>query len=234
MKELRVLVIGGSSGIGLTLATDLLSKGARVVIASRNQDKLNSVEKSLTGSLVSTYKLDASNEAEVVNFFELVGEFDHLVSTIKPEHLVCKFTESKSLDTRKAFEAKFWGQYHLARHCLQTISKNGSIVLTSGIAAERGYSGFAGTASINGAIESLVKSLSVELAPIRVNAVSPGFIERFEGDDERLTIVKQLGSRIPLERLGSKEEASAAYVYLLKNSYVSGSVLKVDGGELCA
>ena len=160
--------------------------------------------------------------------------FDHLVSTIKPEHLTCEFADSKLENTKQAFDAKFWGQYNLVRHSLKHISKNGSIVLTSGIAANRGYKGFSGTAAINGAIESLVGSLSVELAPIRINAVSPGFIERFQGDDERLETIKQLNNRIPLKRLGTHAEVCEAYLYLLNNKFSTGTILKIDGGELCA
>ncbi|KXO13475.1 Oxidoreductase [Moritella sp. JT01] len=229
----RILIIGGSSGIGLSLSAELLSQGADVVIASRSQEKLNAAESRLKGN-ISSYQLDASDEDSVIRFFDDMGKFDCLVSTIKPEHLICDFSDSKLEDTRKAFEAKFWGQYQLIRHCLKTISKEGCIILTSGIAANRGYKGFSGTAAINGAIESLVGSLSVELAPIRVNAVSPGFIERFNADKERLSAINSLSSRIPLKRLGTHAETSEAYLYLLKNKYSTGTILKIDGGELCA
>jgi len=233
MNGKRVLIVGGSSGIGLQLAANLLEKGAEVIIASRSADKLAAAKTKL-GKTISTYQLDASNEKAVIKFFSAIGNFDSLVSTIKPEHLTSPFIESSTTNTRNAFEAKFWGQYNLTRHCLETISKKGSITLTSGIASKRGYLGFTGTAAINGAIESLVKSLSVEISPIRVNAVSPGFIERFDDDSERLAIVKNLGSRIPLNRLGTLSEVSAAYEYLLGNDYTSGMVLTIDGGELCA
>ena len=229
----RILIIGGSSGIGLSLAAALLSEGAEVVIASRNLEKLEAAESQLKGK-ISSYQLDASNEDSVIRFFAEIGKFDCLVSTIKPEHLTCNFSDSQLQDTRNAFEAKFWGQYQLVRHCLQTLSKDGCIILTSGIAANRSYKGFSGTAAMNGAIESLVCSLSVELAPIRINAVSPGFIERFSADSERLSAINSLGSKIPLQRLGTHSEVSEAYLYLLKNKYTTGTILKIDGGELCA
>ena len=229
----RVLVIGGSSGIGLSLTSKLLSEGSEVVIASRNIDKLEVAKNEFAGK-ISSYQLDASDEQSVIRFFKEIGGFDCLVSTIKPDHLISDFTDSNVEDAKRAFDAKFWGQYQLIRHSLNTISKDGCIVLTSGIASNRGYRGFSGTAAINGAIESLVGSLSVELAPIRVNAVSPGFIERFGEDSERLSLVNDLGSRIPLKRLGTHDEASESYLYLLKNKYTTGTILKVDGGELCA
>lgn len=233
MKNKRVLIIGGGTGIGLCLARQLVDMGASVVIASRNTEKLQAVCAEL-GKAASTYPLDASDEQAVIRFFADLGEFDHLVATIRPDHLTAPFMASSPADSRDAFNAKFWGQYYLARHCIDTISVKGSIVFTSGIAAARGYPGFSSTAAINGAIESLTKALAVELAPIRVNAVAPGFIERHTDDEERWEMVQGLTTRIPAKRLGTQTEAANAYIYLLQNQYTSGTILTVDGGELSA
>ena len=233
MEGKRIIIVGGGSGIGLQLAKQLIMQGAQVVIASRDIVKLDGIVSEL-GPLASAFELDASNEQEVIDFFAEVGRFDHLVSSIKPKHLIAPFNEASSEDSRSAFDAKFWGQYYLARHCLDAISTEGSIIFTSGIASSRGYAGFSGTAAINGAIESLTKSLAVELAPIRVNAVSPGFIERFEHDSQRLVEIVKLGGRMPVDRLGHQDEAAQAYLYLLANNYANGTILTIDGGELCA
>ena len=228
----RIVIIGGSSGIGLSLSEHLLAEGSEVVIASRSPEKLLAAKKKLNDE-VSTYELDASDEKSVVNFFSDIGSFDHLVITIKPDHLVSAFSESSVVDAKQAFDSKFWGQYNLVRHSLKNISVSGSIILTSGIASARSYKGFSGTAAINGAIESLVKSLSGEISPIRINAVSPGFIERNGDDQDRLNAVKALGARPSIDRLGTPKEVAEAYLYLLKNEYSTGSVLILDGGELC-
>ncbi|MBL4584604.1 MAG: SDR family oxidoreductase [Pseudomonadales bacterium] len=233
MKGKRILIVGGGTGIGLCLAKQLIDMGAQVVIASRNIKKLERVCTEL-GTAASAYPLDAGDEQAVIGFYSELGEFDHLVVTIRPDHLTGPFTESAPADSRAAFDAKFWGQYILARYCLDTISAKGSIVFTSGIAAVRGYQGFSCTAAINGAIESLTKSLAVELAPIRVNAVTPGFIERFGDDTERWNMVQSLSARIPAKRLGTQIEAANAYIYLLQNQYTSGTIVTVDGGELSA
>lgn len=240
VKGKRVLIIGGGTGIGLCLAEKLIKLGATVVIASRNIKKLQLVVAKM-GTNASATQLDASDEQAVIQFFSTVGEFDHLVATIRPDHLTAPFSKTAPSNSRGAFDAKFWGQYYLAHHCLNTISKNGSILFTSGIAAARGYRGFSSTAAINGAIESLTKSLAVELAPIRVNTVSPGFIERSAEDIERSAedierwdMVQNLGARIPAERLGTQAEAADAYIYLLQNRYTTGTILTVDGGELSA
>ena len=233
VKGKRVLIIGGGTGIGLCLAEKLIKLGATVVVASRNIEKLQLVVAKM-GANASAYQLDASDEQAVIQFFSAVGEFDHLVATIRPDHLTAPFNKTTPSSSRGAFDAKFWGQYYLAHHCLNTISKNGSILFTSGIAAARGYRGFSSTAAINGAIESLTKSLAVELAPVRVNTVSPGFIERSAEDIERWDMVQNLGARIPAERLGTQAEAAEAYIYLLQNRYTTGTILTVDGGELSA
>lgn len=106
-------------------------------------------------------------------------------------------------------------------------------MLTSGIASNRGYKGFSGIAAINGAVESFVKSLSSEISPIRINAVSPGFIERHINDSSRYDAIKKLGASPSINRLGTQDEVALAYVYLLKNEYSTGNILVVDGGELC-
>lgn len=233
LKNRRVIVVGGSSGIGLKLSEELVTLGSDVVIASRSVEKLMAAKRQLDNK-VTTYELDASDEQAVIRFFFEVGKIDHVVAAIKPDQVTGNFVTMPSSEVRKAFEAKYWGQCYVARHCLPYLSKEGSILLTSGIASSRGYQGYSGIAAINGAIESLVKALAVELAPIRVNAVSPGFIERFQNDTERYDALKSFGVRPPLDRLGTHKEVSAAYLFLLQNQYTSGMTLPIDGGELCA
>ena len=232
LENRSIVIVGGSSGIGLKLSQQLIAEGAKVTIGSRSLTKLNEAKNSLNDK-VNICEVDASNEQSVESFFSTIGEFDSLVVTIKPDHLVCDFKNSKLSDARSAFDSKFWGQYNLVHQCLKTISKQGSIVLTSGIASNRGYKGFSGIAAINGAVESFVKSLSSEISPIRINAVSPGFIERHINDSSRYDAIKKLGASPSINRLGTQDEVALAYVYLLKNKYSTGNILVVDGGELC-
>lgn len=232
LENKRIVIIGGSSGIGLNLCGHLVEQGAKVIVGSRSLEKLAEAKRSLNDE-ISTFQIDASDENSVINFFSEVGDFDHLVVTIKPDHLVCDFKDSDTSNARAAFENKFWGQYNLVRHCLKNISSQGSIVLTSGIASSRGYKGFSGTAAINGAVESFVNSVSSEISPVRINAVSPGFIERHSDDSERYESIKKLGANPSVERLGTHKEVSQSYIYLLTNTYSTGSTLVIDGGELC-
>ena len=222
-------MVGGSSGIGLALVKSLYNQGATVIVASRTPEKVSHE----FSDKVSFYALDASCEQSVKTMFSELGELDGIVSTIKPSHLVGDFLETPVDDSKQAFNAKFWGQLHLARHGSPTLVKGGAIVLTSGIAASKAFRGYASTAAINGAIESLVRSLSIELSPIRINAVSPGFVERFPDDHERLNKVNALrGQNIPLARLATQQEVVEAYLYLLNSTYSTGSIVTVDGGVL--
>ena len=229
----RIVIVGGSAGIGLRVAEQLIAAGAILIIVGRSQEKLTEAKKKLTSD-VSVFQLDASKEVDVIAFFEKIGPFDHLISTIKHPHVSGDFETTTSQDVRAAFDSKFWGQHNLVQHGLKQVNEGGSFILTSGIASRRSYPGFSATAAINGAIESLVKSLSVELAPIRINAVCPGFIERFSDDKQRLATVKKLGARLPLENLGEQNEVAKAYLFLLQNNYASGTIIDIDGAELCS
>ena len=108
----------------------------------------------------------------------------------------------------------------------------GSVILTSGIASQRSYPGYSWLAGANGAIESLVKSLCAEILPVRINAVSPGFVEKVPHDPERLAQIKHIEPCFPMERLATQDEVVESYFYLMKNGYTTGNTLVVDGGVL--
>ena len=227
----RILIIGGSSGIGKTLADSLFAEGNDVIIASRNAENAG-LEFSGNGKL-TTFNLDAFNEEAVAEFAKRLGEIDHLVVTLRGKTIATPFEQSTTDEVREAFEGKFWPQYYLARHLLKNIKTGGSITLTSGIASMRSYKGFYWHAAANGAIEALVKSLAVEIAPVRINALSHGFTERHPNDTERYEIMRKVEPRMPLGRLATQAEIVKGYIYLMQNSYVTGSTLIVDGGTLC-
>ncbi|MGL1888668.1 MAG: SDR family oxidoreductase [Reichenbachiella sp.] len=232
-KGQKIIIVGGSSGIGLELAQNLLELNAEVIIASRSSEKLSSATESLD-SKVKSFVVDASNENDVIAFFNKIGNFDHLISTIKPKHLTQPFADTNLSEVHDAFNAKYWGQYNLVRQGINFIRPTGSFVLSSGIASKKGYPGFSNTSAMNGAIESLVKSLVTEISPIRINAVCPGFIESQTNDVDRLKKVTSLGARLPLKRLGLQSEVADSIIYLLNNKYSTGTILEIDGGEICA
>lgn len=227
----KIAIVGGSSGIGLKLAEILINSGNEVIIAARNLEKLQELKTKL-GQNAQIYQLNANNEQKILEFAENIGEIDHLVVTLRGFTVNKPFIESDTAETRKAFEEKFWSQYYLTGHCLKNIKDSGSIVLTSGIASQRGYKGSFWQSAVCGAVESLVKSLACEVAPIRINAVSPGFVERFPNDTERFEAIHSVESNFPLNRLATQQEIAEGYIFLMQNRYITGNTLVIDGGTL--
>jgi NAD(P)-dependent dehydrogenase (short-subunit alcohol dehydrogenase family) len=228
----KIVIVGGSSGIGYAVAQQSLLAGAQVVIASRASDNLSAAARQL-GERVQTEVVDASDEKSVVDFFRRVGDFDHLAITIKPQLPSGRFLENDVGAAIAAFDAKFWGQYRLARHGAPYVRPNGSITFTSGVASRRGYPGYSAVSAMNAATEALAKAIAIELAPIRVNTVCPGFVDTEPPTPGRAAHVKTLSPMLPLNRLGAASEIADAYLYLFGNSYSTGTVLVVDGGALC-
>ncbi|MDD4928423.1 MAG: SDR family oxidoreductase [Gallionella sp.] len=232
LSNSKILVVGGSSGIGFAVAQQALNAGAEVVIASRSLDKLQAAAKQFGGS-VTVEQVDVSDEQAVIDFFARVGPFDHLAATIKPHLPSGKFLENDLAVVGAAFDAKFWGQYRLAKHAVRHIRPHGSIVLTSGVAARRSYPGYSAVSAMNAATEALVSAIAIELAPLRVNTVCPGFVDADTPIPGRVDYVKKLAPSLPLNRLGATKEIAAAYLYLFGNAYSTGSVIVVDGGVTC-
>lgn len=232
MKNKKIIVVGGSSGIGLAVAHKALDTGAEVIIAARTVSKLATAASRL-GSGVQTEVLDASDENAVVRFFEYIGSFDHLVIAIKPTLPEGGALLEDAGIARLAFDVKFWGQYYLVKHAARHIRKSGSITLTSGVASRRAYQGYAMMGVINAATEALCRALAAELAPIRINAVCPGFVNAEPVNSEREQLVKFLAPDMPMSRLAKADEIADAYLYLMKNAYSTGSTVVVDGGVTC-
>ncbi len=232
LSNKKILIVGGATGIGLALARRAQEEGGQVILASRSSEKLQAAARSLPIP-VQIETVDATSDASVAALFESIGSIDHMAVTIKPSLPSSPFKDNDINLAQQAFDAKFWGQYRLAKAALKTLSTNGSIVLTSGIAAQRSYMGYSAVSAMNAATEALVKALAIEIAPHRINAVSPGFVEA-EGDHvQRLAYARNVGANFPLERLGHAEEIAEAYLYLFKNAYANGSCVVVDGGCVC-
>ncbi len=232
MKQ-NIVIFGGSSGIGFQLAKCLLEKGNEVVIVSGTLEKLEIARHNL-GNKGIFFKVDANNESEIIEFANKIGPVDHLIITIRGSNISDLFAESQTTEVKKAFDEKFWTQYQIVRHCLNKIKPTGSIIMTSGIASQRSYPGFYWQACANGAIETLARSLSTEILPVRINVVSPGFVEQRPDDKERFENVKKIEPKIPMKRLASKDEIIEGYLYLMNNSYTTGTTLVIDGGILNA
>ena len=216
----------------MAIAIQAASEGANVVIASRSAERLTTASKFLPYP-IQTEVVDATSDESVISLISKIGDIDHLAVTIKPNLPSGRFTENEIHSVQQAFDAKFWGQYRLAKHAVKRIKPAGSIVLTSGIAAHRGYVGYSIVSAMNAATEALAKAMAIELSPIRVNVVCPGFIEAQSDSTERFKYAQGVGASFPLARLGRTEEVASTYIHLFKNTYTSGCCCVVDGATSC-
>jgi NAD(P)-dependent dehydrogenase (short-subunit alcohol dehydrogenase family) len=218
-------VIGGSSGIGLATARRCAAEGWDVIVASRDPARAD-VD-------AERVELDTTDESAVRTVLARLGPVDHLVSST----VARASGPARELDlaaARLAFETKLWGP--LA--AVQATDVRRSIVLLSGAAASTPMRGGAATAAVNGAVEALVRTLAVELAPVRVNAVAPGIIDTPTWSampaEQRNAMFTRLADALPVGRVGSAEDVASGIWHLLTNEFVTGTVLQVDGGHRLA
>lgn len=231
--EKKIVIIGGSSGMGLATAQRLALDGAQVVIASRSEEKLKAALSKIEGQAEAII-IDMTDENGVRSFFERVGPFDHLVLMAAGLPAWGNLQEIRAEALENAFHSKFWGYFFCAKYASSKLHQNGSILFTIGGAARSAIPGTAGVAAVNGAIMCMAFTLAKELAPIRVNILSPGLVDtpayNWMSEEEKQGFFKQMGGNLPVGRVGRPEEIAEAAYYLLMNSYTTGAILDVDGG----
>jgi NAD(P)-dependent dehydrogenase (short-subunit alcohol dehydrogenase family) len=226
------VVFGASSGVGLATAQLLASHGARIVMTGRDKERLEAVE--IEGEATRAL-VDAGDYPGVEQFFAGVGEIDHLVIPAGATDRGGRFLEQITpASFRATFENKFWAQMNVAHTGARHVKKGGSITFFSGGAAHRALEGMTNVAAVNGAIEAVVGPLAVELAPTRVNAISPGSLAtgywRGVPQDDLDAIFKRIGDGLLAGRVGTAEDIANAVLFLVTTSFVTGAVLQVDGG----
>jgi len=231
----RVIVMGGSSGIGLAVAHAALRAGADVTVVS---SQLARIEKALEflGSAAQGCAVDLASEAAIERYFRTSGRFDHLVYTAGDSLRLLPLAEADLSDVRSAFNLRYWGALAAAKHSASRLRDGGSITLTSGIASRRPRAGWVFGASVCGAVEALTRALAVELAPLRVNAVAPGLVAtelwREMPEPARRAMYQQAGDALPVGRVGSAEDIAAAYLFLMSSGFATGQTHVVDGGAV--
>jgi NAD(P)-dependent dehydrogenase (short-subunit alcohol dehydrogenase family) len=233
----RIVVIGGTSGIGFAVAEGALAEGASVVVGSSGAANVEAAVGRL-GAGASGHPVDVRDEASVAGFFESVGAFDHLVFTAGDWGAMRGGGAVAELDLAGAnatFTVRFWGALAAIKHAQGRIAANGSIVLTDGVVAHRPRKGGALSTAMAGAVEHLTRALAVDLAPVRVNAVCPGLILTDVWNsipaDRREEQLRRMTELQPLPRVGAPAEVAEAYLHLMRASYTTGQVLVVDGGR---
>jgi NAD(P)-dependent dehydrogenase (short-subunit alcohol dehydrogenase family) len=222
--------VGRGGGIAKAVTMLARSEGARVVVAARDSEVLAAgYDDDVTAETV-----DVTDDTSISAFAERVGPVDHLVSTVSARARG-KLAELDRAKLQLSFDTKVIGPAMLAKYFAPQINEGGSIALFSGVNAFKVNVGYLGVAITNGAVDFLTRSLAVELAPIRVNAISPGVIDTGAwdslGEDGKREYFAHISDTNPARRIGTVDDVAEAVLFALTNTFLTGVTLKVDGGE---
>ncbi len=226
----KVIVVGGSSGIGLAAAEMAKAQGADVIIASRSPEKLKAAADKIGAKGIPA---DVTNEQSVADLFRAAGPADHVVVSAA-QLRTGPFKTVAMDDVRATFEGKFWGAWRCARAA--EIKLGGSLTLVSGFLSIRPRPNSTIVSVANGALESLTRALALELAPIRVNCVSPGIIDTpiraAMPEPARKEMLAKTAAALPVRRVGKAEDVARQILAFMENGFMSGSIVYLDGGGL--
>jgi NAD(P)-dependent dehydrogenase (short-subunit alcohol dehydrogenase family) len=232
LKDKHVLVIGGGSGIGFGIAQGAAAEGAKVMIASRSAEKIAAAAKSIGGT---SAVLDVSEEANIAKFFKEHTGFDHIAFTAGDTDGL-GFGVLGDLDLKQAahrFNTRFWGAVAVAKHGAIHLPPGGSFTITNGMLAHRPLKGMPIVTASAMAAEGLTRGLAVDLAPVRVNCVCPGLIETelfSRYGEARHEMLKAMSQKQLIPRPGTPAEAAESYLTCMRNTFMTGQVLKIEGG----
>ena len=227
----KVLVIGRGSGIARAVTLAVRAQGAEVVVAGRDAEKLAT---SYDDPGITAETVDLTDEAAIAALAERLGRVDHVVSTAsaRARGTIGDLDHDTVL---ASFDTKVLGPILLAKHLAPRMPSDGSFVLFSGATARKPSIGMLAVAATNGAVDVVTRSLAVELAPIRVNAISPGTIDTGAydalGEDRKAALFAQRSAGNPARRIGTPEDIADAVVFALGNTFLTGISIGIDGGE---
>jgi NAD(P)-dependent dehydrogenase (short-subunit alcohol dehydrogenase family) len=234
----KVVILGGTSGIGLEVARQAVAQGAEVIIASSSPDRVKQAVDELNETApaikATGQSLDLSDEFAIELFFQQLGALDHLVYTAADSLRLNELATTDLQAARHAFELRFWSALAAVKYAAPGIRTGGSITLTTGIAGQRPHKGWVVVSGIAASIEGLTRALAVELAPIRVNCVSPGVVRtnlwQTMTEAARDTMYQEIGAKLLTGRVGEPQEVAQTYLYLMQQPYSTGQIVIVDGG----
>jgi NAD(P)-dependent dehydrogenase (short-subunit alcohol dehydrogenase family) len=231
----RAVIIGASAGIGEAAAKALAANGAAVIITGRSKERLDQAAQRI-GHSVQAAEVDATDRGALDAFFAAAGTIDHLVLAASPGAVgVGPIATLGEAALRQAFDGKFFAHVKTIQAALPHLRPDGSVTIITAASARAAFAGTAGIAAANGALETMVAPLAVELAPLRVNAVSPGVIDtqwwNALPDGRRQAYFAAVAAVTPVRRVGQPEDVADAVVYLAGAGFVTGTVLECTGGS---
>ena len=229
------VVIGGTAGIGLATARLLAAQGHRVTVVGRDPERLKRALAELDGEAVQGRAVSTTVRAALDALFAELGALDNLVVTAPGTGAPGTLAELDLGTLEEAFRTKFSGLAHTIQTALPYLAKTGSITLVSAASAQTAMPGTAGLAAVNGAVETLIPTLALELAPIRVNCVSPGVVDtewwdRVVPPEQREAAMSGFVAGTPVGRVGTAEDIADVIALLVRNGYLTGTVIPADGG----
>jgi NAD(P)-dependent dehydrogenase (short-subunit alcohol dehydrogenase family) len=230
----RAVILGGTSGIGLATARQLVAAGAEVIAAGRSSERIESAM-AATGDAVTYRTVDVLDRAALATFFADHGPFDILVNSAVPGGRAQGPFPEMDLDAFQATFNKLWGYANSVRLGLEHLAADGCIVLVSGFPARKCKPGASAISTVGNAVEGFVRAIAPEIAPRRINAVSPGLIDTplvpQEGEARDTFFARAVADHV-IPRPGSPDEVAEAILFLIRNDFTTGTVVDVDGGAL--
>jgi NAD(P)-dependent dehydrogenase (short-subunit alcohol dehydrogenase family) len=227
LQQQHVVVIGGTSGIGRAVAQEAAARGAVVTVIGRSAKA--------SGNILAAVA-DVTDSTVLTQAFAAIGKIDHLVLTAGARVGSPKLTELTRDELELAFNVKLFGSLFAIQAALPYLSPNASITLTSGLLSRKFGPGSLLKSGLNAAVDATAKSLARELAPRRVNVVSPGVVDTElwgeAGAESRVAAMARIGKGLPVGRVGTPQDVAQAYMFAMENGFVSGAVIDVEGGGL--
>lgn len=232
LADKQIVIFGGSSGIGLATARIAAEAGGRVTIVGRSREKLAAAQNELNNVEIAV--ADVADEAAVNRVFDALETIDHIYNAAG-SFVGGTVLENSAGFYRAVFEARIWGSFHIVRAAFPKMQPNGSFVFTGGVSTARPVPGAWATAVATAAAEQMARALAVEIAPLRVNAVAPGWTDTPMWDkifgDGKQEIFAGVAEKLLTKRLATAEEVARAVIFLMSNDSITGETIHVEGGH---